>query len=177
LSNKRTNNWRLSTQRIVSIPFITDIFSSFIHYVDLFSFRISGGRFSLSGFLTGWPVITLITIGAKSGLQRTLPLLGIEDGTDVVLIASNFGHPNNPSWFYNLMKNPEVKLVKRGKEGIYIARQAEGEEYSKYWKMAVETNLGFSRYKERAKSRIIPIIVLSPKDNLEKKILSTGIFR
>jgi len=85
-----------------------------------------------------------------------------------VLIASNFGRPNNPSWFHNLMKNPEVKLMKRGKERIYIARQAEEEEYSKYWKVAMDTNLGFARYQERARARIIPIMILSPKDDQEK---------
>ena len=40
----------------------------------------------------------LTTTGAKTGRPRTLPVLALPDGQDVILIASNFGRPRHPSW-------------------------------------------------------------------------------
>jgi len=163
--NYGVRGWRLVVQRLVSWQPATDFFSHFVHYLDLLSLKISKGRFSPSGFLAGWPIITLTTTGAKSGLLRTLPLVGIQDGEKIILIASNFGRPNHPSWYYNLKANPEARLVVGGREGEYRASQTTDKERDLYWQMAVSTNIGFNRYQERAGSRRIPIVVLTPWDS------------
>jgi deazaflavin-dependent oxidoreductase (nitroreductase family) len=43
-------------------------------------------------------ITMLTTTGAKTGKRRTLPVLGLRDGGATIVIASNFGHPRNPSW-------------------------------------------------------------------------------
>jgi deazaflavin-dependent oxidoreductase (nitroreductase family) len=157
------SSWRLGIQHLVSWKPATYFFSHFIHYVDLISLKISRGTFSISGFLTGWPIITLTTVGARSGLFRTLPLVGIPDGEKIILIASNFGRSKHPSWYYNLLANPKARVAVDGKERNYLARQAMEEEYELYWHKAIHTNPGYIRYRERAGERRIPIVVLIPQ--------------
>jgi hypothetical protein len=44
----------------------------------------------------------LTTTGAKTGQQRTFPVLGVPDGDNLVVIASNWGQRHYPAWYYNL---------------------------------------------------------------------------
>lgn len=144
------------------MPRVTGFMSHFIHYLDRLSLQLSKGRFSLSGYLAGWPVINVTTTGAKSGLPRALPLIGIPDSEKIVLIASNFGRPHHPGWYYNLKANPEARLSFRGQSGKYFAREATEVERQHYWQMATQVYIGFPLYQQRAGARRIPIMILTP---------------
>jgi hypothetical protein len=72
------------------------IFARTLHPLDRLLLRLSRGRVSVPGVLTGLPVIMLTTIGAKSGKLRTVPVVGLSDGGKVVVIASNFGQAHHP---------------------------------------------------------------------------------
>ena len=52
------------------------------------------------------PMLLLDHVGAKSGTKRTTPLVYVEDGDDLVIVASKGGHPKNPAWYHNLRANP-----------------------------------------------------------------------
>ena len=52
------------------------------------------------------PMLLLDHVGAKSGTKRTSPLVYLEDGDDVVIVASKGGSPRNPAWFHNLQREP-----------------------------------------------------------------------
>lgn len=155
-------SWQRAIHRLASRPKLTSFLSNFVHYLDKPVLRLTRGRFSFSGFLAGWPVVELTTIGAKSGLIRRTALIGIPDGENIILIASNFGKSKHPAWYYNVVANPQVELAFNGCTRNYTARQAESEERSRYWRMAEQIYLGFPLYKERAGERQIPIMVLSP---------------
>src|SRR5215211_1722742 len=86
------------------------IFARTLDPLDRLLLRLSGGRVSVPGVLTGLPVVMLTTIGAKSGQPRTVPLVGLRDGDKVVLIGSNFGQTHHPGWYYNLRAHPEATL-------------------------------------------------------------------
>lgn len=133
-----------------------------LHRLDAPVIRWSGGRQSLTNWLTGLPVVILTTTGAKSGRPRTLPLVGLLDGPRVVLIASNFGRRSAPGWFYNLKAQPQAELIVAGQAGRYLAREAEDEERERYWRMAVGMYAGFAAYARRAAHRRIRIMVLEP---------------
>jgi hypothetical protein len=45
----------------------------------------------------------------------------------------------------------------------FIARETVGEEYQKYWEIALTYYAGYEKYRERAAPRRIPIMVLEPK--------------
>ena len=53
--------------------------------IDPTLLRLTGGRVSS---LYPYPVMLLTTIGAKTGLPRTLPLAYIVDGDSLIVIAS-----------------------------------------------------------------------------------------
>lgn len=139
-------------------------FSHAAHRLDLSVIRLSKGQGSLTSIFADLPVITLTTIGAKSGQSRTVPLVGIPDGDKVVLIASNFGRANHPAWYHNLRANPEATLSFNGRAGTYIASEATGPEREAYWQEAVELYAGYAIYKERTNGREIPVMILTPKD-------------
>lgn len=119
----------------------------------------------MGNLLTGLPVIEVIAIGAKSGLPRPVMLLGIRSSKDtdtIALIASNWGQERNPAWYYNLVAHPRVTCKIDGIPGEYLAREASGEEYTRYWKLGVEVYSGYENYRQRVGERHIPIMVLEP---------------
>ena len=135
-----------------------------LYRVDPIVVRRSGGRNSLTTMLTGLPVVTLKVIGAKSGVERIITLVGIYDGETLILIASYFGNRKHPAWYYNLAANPKVRVVYQGDEKEYTAREAEGDERLKYWEMAEEYYPGYRNYKRWAGDREIPVMVLDPTE-------------
>jgi len=160
----RQRGWRPAIKRIAATRAAAWLFSHILHHVDRPLLRLSRGRYSATGILTGLPVVTLTTTGARSGLARSLPLVGIEDGDRVVLIASNYGRSHHPAWYHNLRANPEVTLSVRERTGAYIAREATASEREVYWRAAVAMYAGFAAYEQRAgrMARRIPIMVLTP---------------
>jgi deazaflavin-dependent oxidoreductase (nitroreductase family) len=153
--------WRRLLQRQVSLPVLTKVFSLFLARIDRPFLRFTSGRFSPSSFISGWPIVMLTTIGAKSGQVRTTPLIGIPDVEKIILVASNFGQKQFPAWWYNLRRNPQASLTYQGVTRPFKAHEATVEEYEKYWQLAIATYPGYSAYKERA-GRKIPILVLEP---------------
>lgn len=131
--------------------------------IDPFLMRISGGR--LKSTITA-PTVVLTHTGAKSGKVRQNPLAYFTDGEDVVLIASKGGADRHPAWYHNVVANPEVELWTGGDDGgRYRAREAEGEDRERLWRLATDYYPGFAKYQDRAEDhRQIPVIVCSPLD-------------
>src|SRR5579862_9385450 len=78
------------------------------------NFRAHGGN------VPGWgQMLLLTTTGAKSGAQRTTPLVYSTDGDRLVIVASKGGAPTNPDWYYNLLANP-VATVEVGTERYQV---------------------------------------------------------
>jgi deazaflavin-dependent oxidoreductase (nitroreductase family) len=134
-----------------------------LHHLDRPVLRLSRGRYSLTSVMAGLPVVTVTTIGAKSGQPRSLPLVAIPDGENVILIASNFGRHHHPAWYYNLHAHPEVRLTYEGKTATYLAHEIDGVERERCWQRAVELYSGYARYQERAGRRKIGVFLLTPR--------------
>jgi deazaflavin-dependent oxidoreductase (nitroreductase family) len=133
-----------------------------LHHLDGPLLRRSVGRRSLTAALTGLPVVELTVVGARSGQSRTLPIICVADGDRLVLVASNFGQPRNPGWYYNLRANPRCSVVFRGCRYEMEAYEAHGEERERLWQLDVSAYPARSRYARRAASRRIPVMVLQP---------------
>ncbi len=85
-----------------------------LHLFDRAVFKLTRGRATFTSWLAGLPVAWLTTTGAKSGAERTSPVLAIPCGDGrLIVIASNYGQRNNPSWYHNLRKNPQVRVAVR----------------------------------------------------------------
>lgn len=128
-------------------------------HLDKWLIKVSGGRLNTT-FI--WPCLVLTTKGAKTGEPRTTPLLYIEDGDNLVLIASKCGNPSHPSWYLNLRANPEVEVFLNGKTITCVAEDAEGQERERLWRKAVGLYSGYEKYRKRAGGRQIPVVVLKP---------------
>jgi deazaflavin-dependent oxidoreductase (nitroreductase family) len=110
----------------------------------------------------GQPIVLLHARGAKSGIERTIPLLATKHGDTVVLIASKAGAPRHPAWFHNVRANPDVDVTMEGRRRPMRARVAEGDERERLWAAAVDHYSGYARYQQRAGARVIPVIALEP---------------
>jgi deazaflavin-dependent oxidoreductase (nitroreductase family) len=121
---------------------------------------ITRGRVSTT---LGGPAVLLHVRGAKSGVERTVPLLATKHGDLIVLIASKAGAANHPAWFHNIRANPDVEVTVRGARVPMQATIAEGEERERLWAMAVDNYSGYTRYQTRASNRTIPVVALRPR--------------
>jgi deazaflavin-dependent oxidoreductase (nitroreductase family) len=121
--------------------------------------RATRGRLSTG---LGSPVLLLEAQGARSGRWRATPLLYLEDGERIVLVASNAGSTRHPAWYHNVRAHPQVRLYVRGRSGPYTAREAEGEERDRLWELVNDLYSGYDTYQGRAGARRIPVIVCEP---------------
>jgi len=160
--NIKPNAFQKLLHRFLMIRSVTAFFAPRIHRLDRALLERTNGKHSLAEIL-GWPILEITTIGAKTNLPRSMPLIGIIDDKKIALVASSFGREHNPGWYYNLKAHPECDVLFNGRSGKYIAREIDGAEYEKYWPMAVSYYKGYEKYKERAAHRHIPVMVLEPK--------------
>ena len=123
-------------------------------------FRATGGR--IGGRLGGVRILLLHHVGRKSGAQRVSPLLYVEDGERIAIIASKGGHVRHPAWFHNLMASPDTQVELAGGTRRVHARVAEGEERARLWQKAASVWPDYNRYKQRT-DREIPVVVLDPR--------------
>ena len=169
---KREYPWYQSmAQKMGSTRWGAWILARTLHHFDQVVLRLSNNRTTLTSILAGLPMVVLTSKGAKSGLLRTVPLLGIPDNTGsnrIALIASNYGQGRYPGWYHNLKAHPQAKGSIGGQIQDFIAHEAEGEEYKRFWQTATDIYAGFSKYQDRVgEQRHIPIMVLTPTQNPE----------
>lgn len=123
-------------------------------------YRATGGRIG-GKFLRGAPVMLLTTIGRKTGKRRTVPLLYMHDGANIICVGSKGGMPHHPLWYRNLQANPDVE-VRIGTEVRRMrARTATAAQKAGYWPKLVAMYPDFENYQART-DRDIPVVILSP---------------
>lgn len=128
--------------------------------VDQRLLRWSNGKI---GLFAGQPVGLLHHTGAKSGQARQTPLLYVNDGDRVVIVASNAGNAKHPAWYHNIKATPRVRFLQRnGLLDDRTAHEAQDAEYDDLWPKVNDLYAGYETYKGRAGGRHIPIIVLEP---------------
>jgi deazaflavin-dependent oxidoreductase (nitroreductase family) len=145
----------------------TETFIKYMAKAQVKAFRLTNGRFGSKWRIgAGWskPVPTLLLdhVGRKSGRRFTTPLLYLDDGDRLVIVASQGGLPKNPQWYANLLAQPET-TVRLRKEGVrrVRAREATGAERAQLWPRLVELYADFEKY-ARWTEREIPVVVLEP---------------
>lgn len=122
-------------------------------------FREKGG----TGLKRPYPDSTLVLVtlrGARSGREMTLPLEYIEvDGT-LHLFATAGGAPRHPSWYYNLLANPEVTVEYLTERFPARARELKDADRDRMWDELVARKPRFGEYVEKAGGRVIPVFAL-----------------
>jgi deazaflavin-dependent oxidoreductase (nitroreductase family) len=107
-------------------------------------------------------MLLLDHIGAKSGKVRTTPLAYLQDGKNIVLVASKGGHSRNPAWYHNLVANPDTTIQVGSERRAVHASVARGKERERLWGEVVELYGGYRDYQQRT-DREIPLVVLEPR--------------
>jgi deazaflavin-dependent oxidoreductase (nitroreductase family) len=125
-------------------------------------FRLTRGRTTFSAWASGLPIVMLTTTGARTGQPRTLPILGLPDGDRLVVIASNFGRPQHPGWYYNLRAHPLAVISWEGSTFEMRARELRGDERQHYLDRSHQTYPWWEEYHRHAAPRQIPVIMLEP---------------
>ncbi|MCU0268637.1 MAG: nitroreductase family deazaflavin-dependent oxidoreductase [Acidimicrobiales bacterium] len=120
-------------------------------------FRANAGK--VGGPFEGAPMVLVTHRGAKTGIERTTPLMYLPEGDAMVVFASKAGAPTNPDWYHNLLANPEA-TAEVGTETLTVrARVAEGAERDELWERQKQAYPQFQGY-EDATDRVIPVVVL-----------------
>jgi deazaflavin-dependent oxidoreductase (nitroreductase family) len=112
--------------------------------------------------LSGLKITMLTTTGAKTGRRRTALVLGLPDGANLVVIASNFGRPHNPAWYYNLRANPNATIIFDGARREVVARELSGSDRERGYRHGEAMFPAFTHYRRWAKNRQIPVLRLEP---------------
>jgi deazaflavin-dependent oxidoreductase (nitroreductase family) len=133
-----------------------------LHHIDRLVYRLTRGRATFASRVAGLPIVMLTTTGAKSGRRCTLPLVALPDGDRLVVIASNYGQYRNPAWYHNLRANPRATVCFEGVTREVVARELEGDERERHYSRGVEIYPGWTRYRQRASHRKIPVMELTP---------------
>ncbi len=161
MSEKKNLLQRINT-RIAMSAVGAQISARVMHHLDGWVLRMSNGRATAASFLTGLQILSLTTVGAKSGQPRTVPLVGVPFGNDqLVVIASNWGQQKHPAWYYNILAQPKVTVTQDGRSHSYLAHETDGDERANCWQAALETYPGYAAYARRTNRRI-PVILLTP---------------
>jgi F420H(2)-dependent quinone reductase len=100
--------------------------------------RLSGGRRGLAlpkgpGGQFGY--LQLVTVGRRSGKERTAILGYVEDGANLVTLAMNGWADPEPAWMLNLLAQPDATVVLKGATRLVRARVATGDERTRLWSL------------------------------------------
>jgi deazaflavin-dependent oxidoreductase (nitroreductase family) len=121
-------------------------------------FRAHQGQLP-SGPFTGRPLLLLTTTGAKTGEERTSPLVYSRDGDHFVIVGSKGGAPTHPGWYHNLRADPVV-TVEIGAETFRARATVMGDaERRRLFDRHAAMNPAFADY-EKKTTRKIPVVVL-----------------
>ncbi|MBI3687514.1 MAG: nitroreductase family deazaflavin-dependent oxidoreductase [Actinobacteria bacterium] len=121
-------------------------------------FRAADGR--VGGQFEGAPMLLLTTTGARSGQQRTTPLMYLPDDERLIVFASYAGAPKHPAWYHNLVANPRVTVEVGTETAAMTATIVAGAERNELYARQVSHYPGFGEYQEKT-DRLIPVVALT----------------
>jgi deazaflavin-dependent oxidoreductase (nitroreductase family) len=138
------------------------LFVRLLQRIDAPIYKCTGGRHTLANLVSGIPIAMLTTTGARSGVPRTVPVLGLPTPDGLVVIASNFGQKRHPAWYHNLLANPDGQVTVDGVTRAFHATEAQDEMRARIWQEGLKVYPGWSQYERRASNRRIAVFVLNP---------------
>jgi deazaflavin-dependent oxidoreductase (nitroreductase family) len=119
--------------------------------------KLCGGK--LDNAFERLPFMMLTTTGRKTGRRRTTPVLYLQDGIGLIVIASFGGNDMHPAWYLNLEQCPQAEVIVRGEHRRVIAHKLTPEEKKLVWPRLVQLYPQFETYQQRT-HREIPLMRL-----------------
>jgi deazaflavin-dependent oxidoreductase (nitroreductase family) len=104
----------------------------------------------------------LTTKGRKTGRERTTPVLYLQHGADLIVVASFGGNDMHPAWYLNLERCPEAEVIINGERRRLLAYRVSPEEKELIWPRLIKLYPNFAIYQRRTR-REIPLLRLSDR--------------
>jgi F420H(2)-dependent quinone reductase len=122
--------------------------------------KLTGGK--LGNAFGRAPFMLLTTRGRKTGRERTTPVLYLQYGTDLIVVASFGGNDTHPAWYLNLERCPEAEVIINGERRRLVADRVAPEEKGLIWQRLIKIYPNFAVYQQRTR-REIPLMRLSDR--------------
>ncbi len=123
-------------------------------------YGLTGGRV-LNKFL-GHEICVVTMTGAKTGKKRDVPLMYVPYKEGVLLVASLGGAPKHPTWYYNLVANPDIDVQVKDVTLHLRARRATPAEKVEVWDTCTKYYPPYDEYQARTE-RDIPVFICEPR--------------
>jgi deazaflavin-dependent oxidoreductase (nitroreductase family) len=107
----------------------------------------------------GSKTLILTTTGRRSGQERKMALIYGQHGDNYLVVASKGGADQHPSWYLNLVENPDVEVQVLADRFKARARTATAEEKPELWSTMVGEWPAYEEYQQKTE-REIPVVVL-----------------
>jgi F420H(2)-dependent quinone reductase len=116
------------------------------------------------------PTLLLRTTGRRTGLLRTTGLTYALDGDDYLVVASNGGAPNPPTWLANLKADPHCE-IQVGRRRIRVTARPvlpDDPDYARRWAIVNSVNKDrYTQYQSKT-TRPIAIVELRPTSHVRR---------
>jgi deazaflavin-dependent oxidoreductase (nitroreductase family) len=112
---------------------------------------------------SGLPTLLLTTIGKKSGQQRTVALVFLQHGDEVVIVASLAGYDQNPAWYGNLLASKQCWVQLDRTRSKAVARDANDAERRELWPQLIKLMPLWDLFQKQT-DRAFPIVIVKPTD-------------
>jgi deazaflavin-dependent oxidoreductase (nitroreductase family) len=132
-------------------------------------FRASQGR--VGGIWEGTTLILIHHIGARSGIERVIPVAcSPQPGGRFAIWAANGGSPAHPDWYYNLKAHPQITVEAGAQRFTVVAEELSRSARAELWpKLVAEwpkpvpgsPDLGAAQART---TRQFPVFVLTRQD-------------
>ena len=116
----------------------------------------------VGGPFAGAPMILVTHTGAKSGTQRTNPLVYAKDGDRYLIFGSKGGSTKHPDWYRNLVANPNATVEIGTEKFDVVAEVLTGAERDRLYNKQAKIMPQFAEYQAKA-GRTIPVVALKRK--------------
>ena len=125
-------------------------------------FRANQGR--VGGPWAGTTLILIHHIGAKSGIERVLPLACSPQGDGrFAIVASAGGSPTHPDWYYNLKANPRIEAEVGTQTFTVLAEELDGAARAALWPKLTAEAPSLGEFQAKT-ARQIPVFMLTRRD-------------
>lgn len=125
-------------------------------------FRAGGGH--VSGAFADTPLILVHHVGARSGIERVVPLAYLPlPGGGFVIIASDGGSQRHPAWCHNLRANPKITVEVGAETFRVVAEELDVAARGRLWPWIVEQAPSAGDFQNMT-ARTIPVFILTREE-------------
>lgn len=110
---------------------------------------------------SGLPTLLLTAVGRKSGVRRTVALVFLQHGEEMVVVGSLAGYDTHPAWCLNVSANPDCWVQLDDRKMTAVARNASDAEREDLWPKLNAMFPVWGHFQQQT-DRPFPIVILTP---------------